>query len=60
MVIGANYKIRPNCYLWGATTIGDNCHIGQSVEIKNPHPPFPRPPAFAKATAGRPVRLGQA
>jgi len=32
---GENCKIGPNCYLRGSTTIGDNCHIGQAVEIKN-------------------------
>ena len=35
MVIGANCKIGPNCYLRGHTSIGDDCHIGQAVEIKN-------------------------
>ena len=32
---GANCKIGPNCYIRGNTSIGDHCHIGQSVEIKN-------------------------
>jgi NDP-sugar pyrophosphorylase family protein len=35
VVIGANCKIGPNCYLRGHASIGDGCHIGQSVEIKN-------------------------
>ena len=35
MVIGTNCKIGPNCYIRGNTSIGDGCHIGQSVEIKN-------------------------
>ena len=33
VIIGANCKIGPNCYLRGNTSIGDGCHIGQSVEI---------------------------
>lgn len=35
VIIGANCMIGPNCYLRGHTSIGDQCHIGQSVEIKN-------------------------
>ena len=35
VIIGADCKIGPNCYLRGATTIGDRCHVGQAVEIKN-------------------------
>jgi bifunctional UDP-N-acetylglucosamine pyrophosphorylase/glucosamine-1-phosphate N-acetyltransferase len=35
VVIGANCKIGPNCYIRGSTSIGEGCHIGQSVEIKN-------------------------
>ncbi len=33
--IGKNCVIGPNCYLRKHTSIGDNCHIGQAVEIKN-------------------------
>ncbi len=33
--IGKNCQIGPNCYLRKYTNIGDNCHIGQAVEIKN-------------------------
>ena len=32
---GKNCKIGPNCYIRGNTAIYDNCHIGQSVEVKN-------------------------
>jgi bifunctional UDP-N-acetylglucosamine pyrophosphorylase/glucosamine-1-phosphate N-acetyltransferase len=35
VVIGENCKVGPNCYIRGATSIGDGCHIGQAVEIKN-------------------------
>ncbi|MBW6440905.1 NTP transferase domain-containing protein [Patescibacteria group bacterium] len=35
VIIGQDCKIGPNCYLRKSTTIGDNCHIGQAVEIKN-------------------------
>lgn len=33
--IGKNCVIGPNCFLRPKTTIGDNCKIGQAVEIKN-------------------------
>lgn len=33
--IGKNCQIGPNCYLRKYTCIGNNCHIGQAVEIKN-------------------------
>ncbi|GMX58574.1 MAG: sugar phosphate nucleotidyltransferase [Candidatus Microsyncoccus archaeolyticus] len=33
--IGKNCIIGPNCYLRPKTIIGDNCKIGQGVEIKN-------------------------
>ena len=33
--IGRNCQIGPNCYLRKYTSIGDDCHIGQAVEIKN-------------------------
>ena len=35
VVIGAGCKVGPNCYIRGATSIGDRCHIGQAVEVKN-------------------------
>jgi bifunctional UDP-N-acetylglucosamine pyrophosphorylase/glucosamine-1-phosphate N-acetyltransferase len=34
-LIGRNSVIGPNAYLRPGTTIGDGCHIGQAVEIKN-------------------------
>lgn len=33
--IGKNCQISPNCHLRGPVSIGDNCKIGNSVEIKN-------------------------
>jgi bifunctional UDP-N-acetylglucosamine pyrophosphorylase/glucosamine-1-phosphate N-acetyltransferase len=33
--IGKNTVVGPNAYLREFTTIGDNCHIGSSVELKN-------------------------
>lgn len=33
--IGKNCVIGPNCHLRPMATIGDNCNIGQAVEIKN-------------------------
>jgi len=33
--IGQNCIIGPNCFLRKFTSIGDNCRIGQAVEIKN-------------------------
>lgn len=35
VVIGEKCVIGPNCYLRPGTCIGNNCHIGQAVEIKN-------------------------
>ena len=34
-MIGRDCKIGPNCYIRGTTFIGDKCHVGQAVEIKN-------------------------
>ncbi len=34
-VIGRNCIIGPNCFIRPYTSIGDNCHIGACVEIKN-------------------------
>lgn len=33
--IGANCRLGPNCYLRPHTVIGDGCHIGAFVEVKN-------------------------
>ncbi|MEK7071662.1 MAG: sugar phosphate nucleotidyltransferase [Patescibacteria group bacterium] len=33
--IGKNCQISPNCHLRGPVSIGDNCKIGNGVEIKN-------------------------
>ncbi|HII67406.1 MAG TPA: NTP transferase domain-containing protein [Thermococcaceae archaeon] len=33
--IGKNSKIGPNCFIRPYTSIGDECHIGNAVEIKN-------------------------
>ncbi|RLF75789.1 glucose-1-phosphate thymidylyltransferase [Thermococci archaeon] len=33
--IGKNSKIGPNCFIRPYTSIGDKCHIGNAVEIKN-------------------------
>ncbi|MBI2450145.1 MAG: hypothetical protein HYV47_01260 [Candidatus Nealsonbacteria bacterium] len=33
--IGKNCRISKNCVLRGPVSIGDNCHIGNGVEIKN-------------------------
>ena len=35
LYMGKNCKISKNCYLRGFVSIGDNCKIGNSVEIKN-------------------------
>ena len=35
LVIGGDCVIGPNCYIRPATAIGDNCHIGAAVELKN-------------------------
>ena len=35
IVIGAGCDLGPSCYIRPHTAIGDNCHIGHGVEIKN-------------------------
>ena len=35
MIIGEGCEIGPNCYIRPSTTIGDDCHIGAAVEVKN-------------------------
>ncbi|MBN1191115.1 MAG: NTP transferase domain-containing protein [Dehalococcoidales bacterium] len=35
VIIGMNCDIGPNCYIRPSTSIGDCCHIGAAVEIKN-------------------------
>jgi len=35
VIIGDDCDIGPNCYLRPYTAIGDNCHIGAAVEVKN-------------------------
>lgn len=35
VIIGKNCNIGPNCYIRHGTSIGDNVHIGNAVEIKN-------------------------
>ncbi len=35
LYIGKNSIVGPNCFLRAGTVIGDNCKIGQGVEIKN-------------------------
>jgi NDP-sugar pyrophosphorylase family protein len=35
VIIGAGCEIGPNCYIRPATSIGDGCHVGASVEVKN-------------------------
>ena len=35
VIIGDHCKVGPNCYIRGSTAIGDKCHVGQAVEIKN-------------------------
>ncbi|MBI4303322.1 MAG: NTP transferase domain-containing protein [Chloroflexi bacterium] len=35
VVIGRHCDIGPNCYIRPCTSIGDNCHIGSAVEVKN-------------------------
>lgn len=35
VVIGKNCRIGPNCHIRGATSVGDDCHVGQAAEIKN-------------------------
>ncbi|CAI1493979.1 UDP-N-acetylglucosamine pyrophosphorylase / Glucosamine-1-phosphate N-acetyltransferase [Thermococcus nautili] len=33
--IGRDSRIGPNCFIRPYTSIGDNCHIGNAVEVKN-------------------------
>jgi bifunctional UDP-N-acetylglucosamine pyrophosphorylase/glucosamine-1-phosphate N-acetyltransferase len=33
--IGKNSQIGPNCFIRPATSIGDGCHVGNAVEVKN-------------------------
>jgi bifunctional UDP-N-acetylglucosamine pyrophosphorylase/glucosamine-1-phosphate N-acetyltransferase len=35
VIIGRSCEIGPNCYIRPCTAIGDNCHIGAAVEVKN-------------------------
>ncbi len=35
VIIGQNCDIGPNCYIRPYTSIGDGCHIGGAVEVKN-------------------------
>ncbi len=35
VIIGRDGDIGPNCYIRPYTAIGDNCHIGAAVEVKN-------------------------
>ena len=35
VIIGQGCDIGPNCFLRPFTAIGDNCHIGNAVEVKN-------------------------
>ena len=34
-IIGRDCEIGPNCFIRPHTAIGDNCHIGAAVEVKN-------------------------
>ena len=34
-IIGQDCDLGPNCYIRPYTSIGDNCHIGSAVEVKN-------------------------
>lgn len=34
-IIGADCQIGPSCYIRPGTAIGDRCHIGAAVEVKN-------------------------
>ena len=34
-IIGKNCRIGPHAYIRGATSIGDDCHIGHCTELKN-------------------------
>ncbi len=35
VIIGQNCDIGPNCYIRPYTSIGDGCHVGGAVEVKN-------------------------
>ena len=35
VIIGQDCEIGPNCYIRPCTSIGDGCHIGSAVEVKN-------------------------
>jgi bifunctional UDP-N-acetylglucosamine pyrophosphorylase/glucosamine-1-phosphate N-acetyltransferase len=35
VIIGQHCEIGPNCYIRPCTAIGDNCHLGGAVEVKN-------------------------
>jgi bifunctional UDP-N-acetylglucosamine pyrophosphorylase/glucosamine-1-phosphate N-acetyltransferase len=35
VIIGESCEIGPNCYIRPFTAIGDDCHIGAAVEVKN-------------------------
>lgn len=35
LIVGSGCDIGPNCFIRPYTAIGDNCHIGSAVEIKN-------------------------
>ncbi|MFO8009353.1 MAG: sugar phosphate nucleotidyltransferase [Dehalococcoidia bacterium] len=35
VIIGRDCEVGPNCYIRPATSIGDRCHIGAAVEVKN-------------------------
>jgi len=35
VMIGKNCIIGPNCFIRSGTTIGNSCHVGQAVELKN-------------------------
>jgi len=35
VIIGQDVDVGPNCYIRPFTAIGDGCHIGASVEVKN-------------------------
>lgn len=35
VIIGRNCRIGPNCFIRPYTSIGDDCHVGNAVEIKN-------------------------
>jgi UDP-N-acetylglucosamine diphosphorylase/glucosamine-1-phosphate N-acetyltransferase len=35
VIIGQNCDIGPNCFIRPSTAIGNNCHVGAAVELKN-------------------------